>query len=121
MAIWWCGSRHRQRFRLIVLATLIKAACSLSALPLKVAINFNKPDQKWLTIDRGGSQYIEGHFAKDRCCRIRRFALPDLAARLQSSCLELSRALRSETGTHRSVTLNIPVGRNMLISPTRRL
>lgn len=90
-----------------VLANLIHADLFIISTAVeKVAINFNKPDQKWLdrmTVDEAKQYMAEGHFAKGSM-------LPKIQAALRflenggkqaliTNPENISRALRGETGT----------------------
>jgi carbamate kinase len=91
-----------------VLAGLIKADMFvISTAVEKVAINFNKPDQKWLdkiTVAEAKQYMAEGHFAKGSM-------LPKIQAVLKffesggkhaiiTNPENIGRALKGETGTH---------------------
>ncbi|MFA5837676.1 MAG: carbamate kinase [Bellilinea sp.] len=90
-----------------VLATLIKADMFIISTAVeKVAINFNKPDQKWLdrlTVAEAKKYIEEGHFAKGsmlpKVQAILRFLESGGKAAIITNPENLSRALRGETGT----------------------
>jgi len=90
-----------------VLATLIKADMFIISTAVeKVAINFNKPDQKWLdklTVAECKKYIEEGHFAKGsmlpKIQAILRFMEAGGKAAIITNPENLSRALRGETGT----------------------
>lgn len=90
-----------------VLATLIKADMFIISTAVeKVAINFNKPDQKWLdklTVAEAKKYIEEGHFAKGsmlpKIQAILRFLESGGKAAIITNPENLSRALRGETGT----------------------
>jgi carbamate kinase len=90
-----------------VLATLINADMFvISTAVEKVAINFNKPDQKWLdklTVAEAKKYMEEGHFAKGsmlpKIQAILRFIENGGKAAIITNPENLSRALRGETGT----------------------
>ena len=90
-----------------VLATLIKADMFIISTAVeKVAINFNKPDQKWLdrlTVTEARKYIEEGHFAKGsmlpKVQAILRFLESGGKAAIITNPENLSRALRGETGT----------------------
>ena len=90
-----------------VLATLINADMFvISTAVEKVAINFNKPDQKWLdklTVAEAKKYMEEGHFAKGsmlpKVQAILRFIENGGKAAIITNPENLSRALRGETGT----------------------
>jgi carbamate kinase len=90
-----------------VLATLIKADMFIISTAVeKVAINFNKPDQKWLdkiTVAEARQYMADGHFAKGsmlpKIQAILRFLEAGGRAAIITNPENLSRALRGETGT----------------------
>ncbi|HWR66435.1 MAG TPA: carbamate kinase [Bellilinea sp.] len=90
-----------------VLATLINADMFIISTAVeKVAINFNKPDQKWLdklTVAEAKKYIEEGHFAKGsmlpKIQAILRFLESGGKAAIITNPENLSRALRGETGT----------------------
>jgi len=90
-----------------VLATLIKADLFIISTAVeKVAINFNKPDQKWLdriTVAEAKQYITEGHFAKGsmlpKIQAILRFMEAGGKAALITNPENISRALKGETGT----------------------
>jgi len=90
-----------------VLATLIHADMFIISTAVeKVAINFNKPDQKWLdklTVAEAKKYIEEGHFAKGsmlpKVQAILRFLESGGKAAIITNPENLSRALRGETGT----------------------
>ena len=90
-----------------VLATLIKADLFvISTAVEKVALNFNKPDQKWLdriTVAEARQYVAEGHFAKGsmlpKIQAILRFMEAGGKAALITNPENISRALKGETGT----------------------
>ena len=90
-----------------VLATLINADMFIISTAVeKVAINFNKPDQKWLdrlTVAEAKKYIEEGHFAKGsmlpKVQAILRFLESGGKAAIITNPENLSRALRGETGT----------------------
>ncbi|MHB8114491.1 MAG: carbamate kinase, partial [Bellilinea sp.] len=90
-----------------VLATLINADMFIISTAVeKVAINFNKPDQKWLdrlTVAEAKKYIEEGHFAKGsmlpKVQAILRFLENGGKAAIITNPENLSRALRGETGT----------------------
>lgn len=90
-----------------VLATLIKADMFIISTAVeKVAINFNKPDQKWLdklTVAEAKKYIEEGHFAKGsmlpKIQAILRFLESGGKAAIITNPENLSRAMRGETGT----------------------
>jgi carbamate kinase len=90
-----------------VLATLIHADMFIISTAVeKVAINYNKPDQKWLdklTVAEAKKYIEEGHFAKGsmlpKVQAILRFLESGGKAAIITNPENLSRALRGETGT----------------------
>ena len=90
-----------------VLAPLIKADIFIISTAVeKDAINFNKPDQKWLdrlTVAEAKKYIEEGHFAKGsmlpKVQAILRFLESGGKAAIITNPENLSRALRGETGT----------------------
>jgi len=90
-----------------VLATLIKADMFIISTAVeKVAINFNKPDQKWLdklTVAEAKQYLADGHFAKGsmlpKIQAILRFLENGGKSAIITNPDNLSRALRGETGT----------------------
>ena len=90
-----------------VLATLIKADLFvISTAVEKVALNFNKPDQKWLdriTVAEARQYVAEGHFAKGsmlpKIQAILRFMEAGGKTALITNPENISRALKGETGT----------------------
>jgi carbamate kinase len=90
-----------------VLANLIQADLFvISTAVEKVAINFNKPDQKWLdkmTVTEAKKYMEEGHFAKGsmlpKIQAILRFLEGGGKQALITNPENISRALRGETGT----------------------
>jgi carbamate kinase len=90
-----------------VLATLINADLFLITTAVeKVALNFNKPDQKWLdkmTLAEAKAYQAEGHFAKGsmgpKIAAIIRFLEAGGKQALITDPANISRALAGETGT----------------------
>jgi len=90
-----------------VLATLINADLFvISTAVEKVAINYNKPDQKWLdkiTVAEAEAYMAEGHFAKGsmlpKIQAILRFLKAGGKAAIITNPENISRAMRGETGT----------------------
>ncbi len=90
-----------------VLANLIQADLFIISTAVeKVAINFNKPDQKWLdrlTVAEAKKYMEEGHFAKGsmlpKVQAILRFLEAGGKQALITNPENISRALRGETGT----------------------
>lgn len=90
-----------------VLATLIKADLFvISTAVEKVAINFNKPDQKWLdklTVAEARKYMDEGHFAKGSMLPKIQAILKYMDAGGKKAIItnpeNIGRALRGETGT----------------------
>ncbi|MDR3575284.1 MAG: carbamate kinase [Anaerolineaceae bacterium] len=90
-----------------VLANLIHADLFIISTAVeKVAINFNKPDQKWLdrlTVAEAKQYMAEGHFAKGsmlpKIQAILRFMENGGKEALITNPENISRALRGETGT----------------------
>jgi carbamate kinase len=90
-----------------VLASLIGADLFIISTAVeKVAINFNKPDQKWLdkmTVEEARQYMAEGHFAKGsmlpKIQAILKFMDAGGKKALITNPENISRALKGETGT----------------------
>ena len=90
-----------------VLANLIKADLFIISTAVeKVAINFNKPDQKWLdkmTVAEAKQYMADGHFAKGsmlpKIQAILKFMESGGKKAIITNPENISRALRGETGT----------------------